>query len=518
MGSSALTYLYCALNTQRKTYQLGRSTLVVGEQDLWEKNNPDHEMGQPQDILYPLNASRNPRDRNAAVPSPTNSQNFLKAGSYTQQEIMLSFDIYKNARKQNKSVEFRVGRATRVSRQGNGYQVSLNLRAGGAETVTADRVVLACGAGAPMTPEDRDIPVAGREELSQNPRPYPEIISGEDYYWEYKNSLPNFRPFVCVYGASATSSWDVGNAIANSAQFVLWLAQRNFNGASPVGRNAAVITFSAEHDYMALGSISKVEVLKNVADPAVPRLRLWFGDAGQGASQALPLDQSVRKELDGGIQVLDPHTQPSWDCHQLVCALGANPNKGAAGIIDPALWSSLHAKFDSDKRCSLNGQTLVALANDDLSLLVVGAAVFRSADVDNIVEEVKRTYSSVPNLFCKATRPPEGIFALKQAMKSLTGYMESTEWGEFNWKTADRMEMYFYLARYYPKSGGFMSDAQLGQIVDDVMKKQQETEFGFTPQQFSDAVIDAGKRIVGRTLRSPLARRWNTVQAAKPIR
>jgi hypothetical protein len=57
-GTSALTYLYYALQTK----DIPGKTLVVGEDGLWQKGKiakfEAHEMGQPEDLLYPANAQR----------------------------------------------------------------------------------------------------------------------------------------------------------------------------------------------------------------------------------------------------------------------------------------------------------------------------------------------------------------------------------------------------------------------------------------------------------------------------
>jgi hypothetical protein len=191
-GTSALTYLYFAL----KQKIIEGSTLVIGQDGLWQRavraGFGGHEMGQPEDILYPANAVRapvplpqgGPTAYKAASAIPSGSINYLQTGRYVAQEQALQ----KEVRSMGK-IDFIRGTVTKVMPfMLKMYKVILKKEGKGVGEYIGKRVIVTSGGGPPQAPETAQIRVVNRDLLTkeeENKRGYKELIGGEDYAFTY---------------------------------------------------------------------------------------------------------------------------------------------------------------------------------------------------------------------------------------------------------------------------------------------------------------------------------------------
>jgi hypothetical protein len=525
-GTSALTYLYCTMQSGQGLQAISGRTLVIGDTELWARNRPDHLMGQPQELLYPINAPRRADASLSALPQTLSphlerqnpgTANYLKAGDYVHQldrdqpgqRAGLKQDIARIGEDTGRPVDFQQGKVYKVTRPGGTFLVKARVGPDGTDTTfRGDRVIIASGPGPARTPSSARIAISEEDLqfLRQNPRSYPEIINGDDFYYQDHDFATGrgttFRPGICIYGSSATSSWDVANALAHEAAWLCWVARSGFADANPVGRNSHLLLYAAEQDYLRLGTVRSIAVDRD-AGPMEPRLIVTFG-ASEEAPKTASLDPSIDsprlgvadrtgpKPITGIRGLADGETLVF---HQFVYALGADPAEpgGPGAILDAGLKRELEPMVDSSRRIR-GDDTVLALRNRDGRLLVVGAAVFRGLGLGgDLARRIAQGYTTIPNFFCKAARPPEGIVALKAGIKALTGYYEPYARDQFNWKTADAREMDRFFLDVYGEEllRTPVAGRQVGtRLVEATLAAQRESEFGLTKTQFSGVVLD----------------------------
>jgi hypothetical protein len=120
--------------------------------------------------------------------------------------------------------------------------------------------------------------------------------------------------------------------------------------------------------------------------------------------------------------------------------------------------------------------SLVAFATPQEDLWVVGASVFRALggiqgfDVRNLQAQ----YQTIPEMFCDAGTPPEGLAVVKALVKSVTNYSEPGD-SKFNWNTADKVELVKYLESRYKTA---LNDQDRAYIADKVIARRSGRDVG----------------------------------------
>jgi hypothetical protein len=412
------------------------------------------EMGQPEHLLYPLHMSH----------KPEGNVNFLVTSRYNQALSELKGMM------QDSGVIFlrdKVKPITGVSRGGNGFIVS-TVSSG---TYTARQVIIASGAGPNQELGKMDVTVHN-QDLLKKPRGYPEIVSGEEYVKWHPNKEGSR---VLVYGGEPTAAWAAAHAIYSRPSLLVWMARSGFDGANPAGRNSAVVLEASERNSMWIGTVSRIEVLDKAEGP---RLLVTIEPSSRKSSPEVKTELPkvpLRTEGDSAFnvtgQVLAVRFKESCEFDQFVYATGADAlgDYGPINILDSSLRGELVPAYDRDGRFKPDERALVAFKTTREDLWIVGASVFRTVKFfdKTFGTQFEKEYMTIPEMFCEAGRPPEGVAVVKALIKAVTGYYEPGR-GRFNWNTADRKELSEYLQATYRD----LSRDQCDRIADVVIKKQ----------------------------------------------
>jgi hypothetical protein len=507
-GSSALTFLYAAARGSEKGFA-SKKTLVIGEEDLWQgaqkgasgdqPNAKGFEMGQPADLLYPLNQSA----------APTGNVSYLQTSKYNQSVDTLKQQVTADAEKRGATLQFLRDRVTHIKRFGQRFSIST---AKFTEKHTARQVIIASGAGPNQSLATMNVTVEHKDRLeNKGGRTYPEVIDGESYVKWHPNK-EGLR--VLVYGPAPTAAWAAAHALYSKPSLMMWMARSSFKDANPAGRNSAVILHASEHNCMFVGTVQSIDVTANAQGP---RLNVKYGASATKADTGIPLrtegDSPFKKA--GKINVVDDDGELLFD--QFVYATGADPTgkPGPAQILEDSLRNELVPYYDKTGR--FKSEALVAFATKDRDLWVVGASVFRALGrVDT--KALQEQYQAIPQMFSEAGTPPEGLAVVKALIKSVTNYDEPTD-ERFNWNTADRLELAKYLRQRFQ---GQLDETDRTFIADEVIKKRSAKRppdapasypaFGLTKKEFQDCVVGAAK-LKGKSITAA----WQ-VQQPKAVR
>jgi len=520
-GSSALNFLFAAGRGENKKF-ISKKTLVIGEDDLWRgahggasgnvSGQRGFEMGQPEDLLYPLHQSA----------KPTGNVSYLVTSRYTQTLADLKSKLLSDSSKSGAKLEFLRDRVKPMSvrRLSGGFVLSTVKFS---ETQTAPQVIIASGAGPNQTLDTMRIPVGHKERLgNKTGRPYPEMISGEEYVKWHPNN-PGMR--IMVYGPAPSAAWAAAHAMFSRPSMLLWMARSGFVEANPAGRNSAIIMHASESDAMWIGTVSAIEVLDV---PTGPRLRVTM-ERSQGAPNLrIPLRTEGDSPFEslGQIRVLTDQRDVEVD--QFVYATGADARGdfGPGNILEDSLRRELVPYYDKAGR--FNSDTaLVAFTTPREDLWVVGASVFRALggiEGGLSVKQLQERYQTIPEMFCDAGTPPEGLAVVKALIKSVTGFNEPGD-TRFNWNTADKVELVAYLNSRYP---GVFTPVERGSIADVVIARRSGRDvgrganlptasghypaFGLTEAEFNQCISDEALRLGKR-----IDTKWQ-VQVPKPVK
>jgi Pyridine nucleotide-disulphide oxidoreductase len=462
-GTSALNYLYALLKTDGpKSYSIAEaekafgkgkvpasvmkklsgdfpeSILVIGESDLWEKAgtfNPGYKVGQTSDHVRTPDSTR---------PVGTNS-NFRPVSEYVSEMRGLRTAVEEGVRKIGSSISFLRDQVTKVSEGGDGYFVKALSRP---IAYTCAKVIVASGAGPTSLPTPLKLENIKNKELLKNRRDYEEFIGGTEYLYSH---APKSKQ-VLVYGGAPTSAWVVARARQHNCR-ILWAARSGWDGANPAGRNKEVIEWAAKNKVMVKADITSVEIIS----PAIigdPRILARLSD-----NKTYPL-------------------------HQIIYATGADPlGKGGPGqILESNLRDKLTPRFDPNYRFSPTDEVPVAWATDNETCWVVGAPVFRALGTlgETGAEALKLfqgKYRKISAIMGEAGTPEEGVAVVTASIKSTTGYTQTG--GNFNWNTADLLELRAFLTRAY---GNAFTDNERNELAQKIVAARSQK--GAYPVQF----------------------------------
>jgi hypothetical protein len=305
---------------------------------------------------------------------------------------------------------------------------------------------------------------------------------------------------------------------------MMWMARSGFTGANPAGRNSAIVLHASESDSMFIGTVSGIKVLDVASGP---RLSITMTSSTSKINPTIPLrtEGDSPFDVDGRIGVLQEEVSLVFD--QFVYATGADPTGalGPADILYPSLRSELVPYYDKNGRFR-SDTALVAFTTKKEDLWVVGASVFRALGgiKDVTVEKLKGQYQAIPEMFCDAGTPPEGLAVVKALLKSVTGYNEPGG-SRFNWNTADMVELVDYLKSRYqnqltPDDRQFIankviqrrSGKDVGRDKNLPAQPSHYPAFGLTEAEFNKCVQDAAKE-----RGKPISTAWQ-VQIPKPVK
>ncbi len=295
MGSSALTFLYGALNGEAKAGKFPMNkTKVIGETDIWRgiegglKQGEKHGVGQHKDLVSTVMNAHQPRNQNG-------NQQWLDTSEYVSQQDAMKQKIAEASRLKGYTLDFTKGRVTAVKRLGQEFEVTANLETGNTARFTTTKVIVATGAGSTSIPSGigaRDFIISNHERLRDQSRDFPELIGGA----EYLNKVAVSEKIVMIYGGSRTSTWDFNHSYfgTNQSNRTMWVAgsAASFNRADHVKRNETVIAEAKRNKTRYVGTIREIEVLDET-NPSRPRLLLHFEKELQGESGEKTGQQSV---------------------------------------------------------------------------------------------------------------------------------------------------------------------------------------------------------------------------------
>src|SRR5271170_8239952 len=270
-GTSALNYLYALLKTAGpKSYSIAeaekgfgkgtvpasvmqklsgnfpKTTLVIGESDLWEKAgefNPGYRVGQTSDHVRTPDSTR-------PVGSDTS---FRPVSEYVSEMKSLRGTVEKGAKSIGAAISFLRGQVKKVSEDADGYSVKV---LASPVDYTCAKVILASGAGPTLLSDPLKLENIKNKDRLKNRRDYEELIGGTEYLY---SQAPKHND-VLVYGGAPTSAWVVARARQHYCK-VLWVARSGWDGANPAGRNKEVIEWAAKNKVMVKADIASVEVI-----------------------------------------------------------------------------------------------------------------------------------------------------------------------------------------------------------------------------------------------------------------
>ena len=448
-GTSALNYLYALLKTTGpKTYSIAEaekgfkakglevptsvreklsgkfpdSVLVIGASDLWEKAgtfNEGYKMGQTSDHVRTADSQVN----------VGSNPGFRPVSEYNKEMRELRKNVEKGVTQIGSGIEFLNDEVFKISETGDGYSVKTK---GRPLAYSAAKVVVASGAGPTSLPEPLKLEKIENRDLLKHKRDYEEFIGGTEYLYSH---APKGKK-VLVYGGAPTSAWVVARAKQHNCA-VLWIARSGFDTANPAGRNKEVIEWAKSKNAMLKVDLTSVKI---ITPPVLgePRIEVKLSD------------DSYRT------------------VHQLIYATGADPlgTGGPGQIIESKLREKLIPRFDPNYRFSPTDEVPVAWATDSETFWVVGAPVFRALGKLDASElkTFQNKYQKIPNIMGEAGTPPEGVAVVTASIKSATGYTQTG--GNFNWNTADLLELRAFLTRAY---GNAFTDNQRNELAQSIV-------------------------------------------------
>jgi len=240
-GTSALNYLYALLKTAGpKSYSIAeaekgfgkgtvpasvmqklsgnfpKTTLVIGESDLWEKAgefNPGYRVGQTSDHVRTPDSTR-------PVGSDTS---FRPVSEYVSEMKSLRGTVEKGAKSIGAAISFLRGQVKKVSEDADGYSVKV---LASPVDYTCAKVILASGAGPTLLSDPLKLENIKNKDRLKNRRDYEELIGGTEYLY---SQAPKHND-VLVYGGAPTSAWVVARARQHYCK-VLWVARSGWDGA-----------------------------------------------------------------------------------------------------------------------------------------------------------------------------------------------------------------------------------------------------------------------------------------------
>ena len=462
-GTSALNYLYALLKTEGpKKYSIAeaekafgqgkvptsvmeklsgsfpKSILVIGESDLWERAgtfNPGYKVGQTSDHV------RTP-DSSVAV---GRDSAFRPVSEYNSEMRKLRENVEKGVQDIGGSINFLRSQVTKISEAGDGYSVKAQASP---VAYTCSKVIVASGAGPTSLPDPLKLENVGHKELLKFKRAYEELIGGTEYLYSF---APKGKQVV-VYGGAPTSAWVVARAKQHNCK-ILWVARSGWGGANPAGRNKEVIEWATKNKVTRQTDIASVDV---ITPPVLGEARIHVNFS------------------DG------------TDCtvHQLIYATGADPlGKGGPGqILESKLRDKLLPRYDPNYRFSPTDDVPVAWATENETCWVVGAPVFRAlgklgATGDAALKSFQDRYRKISAIMGEAGTPEEGVAVVTASIKSTTGFTQTG--ANFNWNTADLLELRAFLTRTY---GNALSDNERADLAQKIVAKRSEK--GLYPVQF----------------------------------
>jgi hypothetical protein len=508
VGTSALTFLQGAAAGQNQLFNAGK-TLVVGEGELWSKVNkasnhqhprgedrrPPDEMGQPLDLLGPIHKTQN----------PSGGLNNVKVSQYVQELSDLKENVTKSYQAQKKQLEFVQGSVEKVTKNGaNDFKIQIK---NSLDPIKAKQVIIASGPGPAQTPQEANKNyelIDGNEIIQKSPRPYKEIVSGD----EYLSTAPDgVRKRVLVHGSSPTSAWAVAHSIYMDAEALFWLARTNFNDANPAGRNSSVILYASENGIMTVGEVKKITVEEAGGDK--PRLAVQFQGSGKVAP-SVPLDASFDTLQERGISVLPNGYEGTFHFHQYVYCFGFNPmgSGGPAAILDESIRSDLQPVYDDSKRFgSKPDETVIAYATKQKDLWVVGSTVFREMAQKGL-KDCQAKYKRIPDMLCLAGTPPEGVAAVKADIKAVTNMPANSS--ALNWNLADRQEFKAFFFNKWGRGNIALvtpekpdAEGNVLKIVDKIIERRTKSTFGWKKEVFNVVVEECTREVLNKKLKDP---------------
>ena len=419
-GTSALTFLNAAFHgTQTKFVH--RRTLIIGKgaAQLWKKiegNTPKHQMGQPEHLLRPSGLQPDPGLQGG-------HGQFIETKDYNKLLGQLETKINTERNKAGTPLVWSEENVTGIFANANDYRVVTDL----GTAHTAKQVIVASGAGKGKTMAAIGVKVEGpaKDEVGTSG----EYLDAVDYMIKM---WPKGKK-VLVYGSSASSSWAVAHAFANSASQVMWGCRSGINGitkdGNPVGRNSEIIKRAVEGKMIQQCEIDTITAL-----------------GGLGAMQ-------------GRLRVQFKNNTPEpIDFDQVVYAVGADPVEelGPGGILKGDLPGRMIPVWDHNYRFALSEdqKAITALKDSAGNLWVVGAAVFRGLGIKALEGELAsggaNRYAKIGEVLCGGGRPPEGIAIVDTSINAVTGFRQ-TDVNNFNWNKANRRDI-------FPTAGENLSD------------------------------------------------------------
>ncbi|MBV9878847.1 MAG: hypothetical protein JO180_00040 [Gemmatirosa sp.] len=537
-GASGLSFLYAADHGARAREFSPQRTLVLGGRDLWGRggvSSGGDSLGQSPDILHTIDRQAAPASNlgtRTGDPRPgAPARQFQTIGAFNTQKDALKQRVLDERHAAGKTLEFQDLTVTAVRREGATIRVAV-----AGDSFTATQVVIASGPGGARVPDVANPSnIAGATHLRAG-----QIVDANSYLWEAQPA----RQTVCVEGGSATASWCVQRAIERNARAVLWVSRSGFLAANPAGRNSETIQQAIRHGWMRVGRVERIAVSSLVPlgsahllgqfAASVPATRLTLTLAattaewtralggvvstdGKSAPQLEALAHNLvsrgptAANTPGALQIVAG--SPTFEVDQYVYAAGQDPgvDLGAGRFIEQDLAKELAPRFDASRFG--HEQTVVAFATPrdwPCSLWLVGSAVFQSLGNKNIAtlaKELQKSYAEMSDVLCKENSPPEGVPLVNASLNALMDITQPTGDAEFNWKTANLVDLEAYLTRRWGPNaanpqGIVLSPLAIQDAARDIANAQRATSGGFSKMQWELVLKSTVAKYGGRVLRA----------------
>jgi hypothetical protein len=421
---------------QRITGKESPRVVVIGQRELWSHMEPNLQMGQPEHLLS-LSGHN----------IPEYSTEFMRAGNYVAN--------IENVRS-NMSIFPYIVSSIEKSQESKKYRIKMQNM-----IFSTDKVIIATGPGPARQREN----ITVSQETAEIKTPYKKVISGSEYIKESAVLAP-LGSKIAIEGGSATAAWAYEKALqfGYSPADIYWFTDSCFETAFPSGeRNRYVQRISEGKRY-----------------------------AGRSLAQGLIVEDKVHLffEDDPEVHVFD----------QYIVAIGADIKKpsGAWSILPEEIRDKLEAIHD------INGyfyddkeSTIIGLASDDKSLLVVGAAAYNLLKARSQIDNVKRgsstakmrqftrilqgdhqKYAQANKTLPTSASPHEGIPTVVATIEALNDYMPQNimREGRINYNLANRTQLAAYLAREYPNLSPSIAKKFVEKIIK--LRTNPETPFG----------------------------------------
>jgi hypothetical protein len=412
-GSAAAVYLcYYPVQTGKET------VIVIGEPEPWTRRG-GHRMGQPPQLLelpmaldessyfaqdigsHGVERPVTPMKAPSRVPRLIRHYEQLKESGSSPEDPFLRSSRYAS------SVQQIIGRYTPVADRVtsiSGGDGSYRLALKGGDAIEARRVIIASGPGSVRPSAAYNPAYDGNPQL---------FASGEQFLDEDIRVKPG--GVVCVEGGSATAAWAVEKALLGKAKGVFWF-HRSSQNQSREKRFEEAFPAGGRNDWLRKHEDKITWCLADVASSA-------------------PRGMQIEVTFKNGVRVT---------CDQYVAAIGAD---GALNLLGD-LGGTLKEIIDVNGHLDPDKQAVLGLGNEDLSLLAVGSAIYKS----------HTKYSSSNKYLPTAARPPEGIptiIATIGALRRTIGGGNGKLWVDFNLQSFTDLDEYFFNTVQYFLAAGF---------------------------------------------------------------